>query len=960
MRLPDPARSRAVLIGAARYRSMADLPAVAANLTRLADLLSDPRVWGLSPEHVTVVPEPESPGQALDQVRRAATAAGDTLLVYYAGHGLLDDDDNLLLALPGTDVRRPYTAIRFDDLRAQVRAASRGSARVVILDCCYSARAIAGGMGPDGTAADDLKRHAAVDGTYLMAAAAETKIAVAPPGETYTAFTGELIKVLEEGIDGSPELITVDQIFWQVRGELEAKGRPRPEQGTRNAGAAIVLSRNRAARHPGPAAAPPPPVVAPRVELPATIAAVIAAAARPGADADQLLHTAGAVKPDQQVAGLVLRLDDRDATRVLDGVATRPLPDIEAILDLLKSFGAAERVRLLLTRVAAGSPQRTVELVAALARTDAGLGTTLLDHAVAAAADRPHAVIDLVAGLSRRGMKDAADAVVAGAVTRLSGPAAVEVADALREVGRDADAVRLYVSALAEIAQRTPEQVAAVSAELLRQGLTGDAEELVTRAAGRSRRVRMLNALAADPALAGLRSGLMATLGASLGATERHALADELSASGGDPLDIYLAAAASGPVEVILGGLGNILDQDRPRDAARLVEWAATHRPADDLIRLSEGFTEPYRAGLLRRLLAGIPGAELAAFHERARERDEDLAAAALREMGTRPPAERLGLAAELAARNEIGLAAGLLNEHADPGALTGADRAHLLTALAPAPGTRDLQISLAVEQLRTDGPADWSLAAMPPEVIEAVAGAVNEEALWRYLSHRSGDECAVVLDTLPNPARMLSRLAGSEVNLVAEVLSGLQRTGRGRLGNQLAERYRAIASKGDAARVGSLLRHAGAEGVVQRFLEGRLWLPPSQAVDTVAVAVADYLHRVDLRGQTWRFPVDPAIRRELAGTGQLAMGETGLLVWQWAIAPVRERIVFTAEEVRPWGGRPVARIRNITEVDTHDRGLTVTSSRGSVMWNLDSMFLAPALRDVLLALRDLAREARA
>lgn len=246
MKLPDPARSRAVLIGTAHYRTMEDLPAVSSNL-----------------------------------------------------------------ALPETDVRRPYTAIRFDDVRAQVRGANRNSAKVIILDCCYSARAIAGGMGPgparDGTVADDLKRHAAVDGTYLMAAAAETRIAVAPPGEVYTAFTSELIRVLEQGIDGSPDLITVDQIFWQIRGELEAKGRPRPEQGTRNEGATIVLSRNRAQqrRRPGTTPQPPPAATAP-AGLPTSNAALIAAARRPGADADALFRAAGTFQSDDKVAGLVL------------------------------------------------------------------------------------------------------------------------------------------------------------------------------------------------------------------------------------------------------------------------------------------------------------------------------------------------------------------------------------------------------------------------------------------------------------------------------------------------------------------------------------------------------------------------------------------------------------------------------------------------------------------------------
>jgi len=45
VRLPDPERSYAVLIGTASYRSpeLTDLPAVTNNLDELAEVLTDPR-----------------------------------------------------------------------------------------------------------------------------------------------------------------------------------------------------------------------------------------------------------------------------------------------------------------------------------------------------------------------------------------------------------------------------------------------------------------------------------------------------------------------------------------------------------------------------------------------------------------------------------------------------------------------------------------------------------------------------------------------------------------------------------------------------------------------------------------------------------------------------------------------------------------------------------------------------
>lgn len=244
-RLPDLSGTRAVLVGTSRYANMENLPSVRANLERLAELFRDESVLGLPVENVVVVADPESTAAVLDEIRMAAAAASDTLLVYYAGHGILDGGDDLLLALPDTDPARPYTAIRFDDVRRQVQRTRPFADSVIILDCCYSGRAMAGAMGAYELDSDNLANRAAVEGSYLMVAAASPRIALAPPGETYTAFTGELIKILEEGIEGAPEWITVEQAFQHIRGELLAKARPVPAQRARNSGHRIVLSRNR-------------------------------------------------------------------------------------------------------------------------------------------------------------------------------------------------------------------------------------------------------------------------------------------------------------------------------------------------------------------------------------------------------------------------------------------------------------------------------------------------------------------------------------------------------------------------------------------------------------------------------------------------------------------------------------------------------------------------------------------
>ncbi|MFJ8085325.1 caspase family protein [Streptomyces sp. NPDC096205] len=96
-------------------------------------------MWGLQPENCRVLTQPARE-QALEEVQSARAEAEDTLLVYYAGHGVVHELSNeLYLALPGTDPARLYTALRYQDVRDILLGAGiRARRKVVVLDCCWS------------------------------------------------------------------------------------------------------------------------------------------------------------------------------------------------------------------------------------------------------------------------------------------------------------------------------------------------------------------------------------------------------------------------------------------------------------------------------------------------------------------------------------------------------------------------------------------------------------------------------------------------------------------------------------------------------------------------------------------------------------------------------------------------------------------------------------------------------
>ena len=245
-KLADPTQSRAVLIGVSAYKNMDDIPAASANLSELRCLLADPEIWGLPDENCTVIGQSElcdTDGRVkvLDAIHEAASECRDTLIIYYTGHGLVSPDGKLLLALPATDRSRPYTSISFDDIRAELGHARR-IRKLVILDCCFAARAMNGGMGADGTQA--LYKLAETPGAYILAAAAANEEALAPVGDNFTIFSGELFRLLRFGAAEESDLWDVASIFEYIHRQLGRQGKPLPELLDHNRGSKLYIARN--------------------------------------------------------------------------------------------------------------------------------------------------------------------------------------------------------------------------------------------------------------------------------------------------------------------------------------------------------------------------------------------------------------------------------------------------------------------------------------------------------------------------------------------------------------------------------------------------------------------------------------------------------------------------------------------------------------------------------------------
>ncbi len=212
----SPAATRAVLIGNGRFpldpERLRDIPAIENNLTDLAGLLADPSVLGLPAENITTIHD-RTMAEIATCLRREAERTDDTLLVYYAGHGIPSHHGFFLAGVDTTDAEAEFNGLDFQRIRRIVQECP-ARRKVLILDCCFSGRAIEMMGAENAILRTELE---AVEGTYAIAAAPANRVALAPEGARHTAFTGELIRILDEGVENGAAVIRLQEIYEALR-----------------------------------------------------------------------------------------------------------------------------------------------------------------------------------------------------------------------------------------------------------------------------------------------------------------------------------------------------------------------------------------------------------------------------------------------------------------------------------------------------------------------------------------------------------------------------------------------------------------------------------------------------------------------------------------------------------------------------------------------------------------------
>lgn len=249
----DGGRSRAVVFGVHDFSELPRLDGVRHNVPALRELLTSDDVGGLAEQDCSVVAHDGTQQQMLDALHDAAQEAVDLLLVYYAGHGHFGGRDrSFFLATRDSSGQRPYHSVKYNDIRDLV-SGSAAQRKVVIIDCCFSGRALS--MSDEQT---PTQLDTEITGACVLTSAAETERSLCLPDGS--VFSLELIRLLREGLGGEltggrqgehlPDL-TMTDVFNTLCVRLQDKTIdglrvPQPRMSTRDLGHQIVLARNRA------------------------------------------------------------------------------------------------------------------------------------------------------------------------------------------------------------------------------------------------------------------------------------------------------------------------------------------------------------------------------------------------------------------------------------------------------------------------------------------------------------------------------------------------------------------------------------------------------------------------------------------------------------------------------------------------------------------------------------------
>ena len=258
-------RYRALLIGNSRFALDATLQSLEGpvnDVGALRSALTDSEVGLFAPADVRVLPE-RGAQEILVEIQRFLDSAtrDDVLLLYYSGHGVLDNRNQLFLCAADTrtDVLRA-TSVGSTAINSMI-ADSAARTTVIVLDCCHSG-AFKGG---------DLPAALAGTGWFVLTSCRGGELAADTDARNGTSlFTTYLVEALSTSGGGPNGYVSLDELYQVLLRRLAelSPHRPLPQRHFSGVGDVAIARRPRSR-----------PVQPPHVETP-TVGTVTPAAVK--------------------------------------------------------------------------------------------------------------------------------------------------------------------------------------------------------------------------------------------------------------------------------------------------------------------------------------------------------------------------------------------------------------------------------------------------------------------------------------------------------------------------------------------------------------------------------------------------------------------------------------------------------------------------------------------------------
>ncbi len=219
----DTDKTFALLIGAGKFTSgFHDIPPVKGNLQDFYKLLTDKKHIGIPRDRVVI--SYNEPNVEIQKRLLHASRMQDlqTLIIYFAGHGHRTDVKKLtLIAADSEKIDDDIIGgIDFDFISNKVLKKAVANQKILILDTCHS------GIATQGS--DDVAVNFDVKGSYILTSSPGDEVSYFEKNAKHTYFTGALLDVLQNGIDNTNDMLTLEDLFDYTKNVLSEKDFPHP------------------------------------------------------------------------------------------------------------------------------------------------------------------------------------------------------------------------------------------------------------------------------------------------------------------------------------------------------------------------------------------------------------------------------------------------------------------------------------------------------------------------------------------------------------------------------------------------------------------------------------------------------------------------------------------------------------------------------------------------------------